>query len=124
MRIIPPNQSEQFLREYDATVRERFERLIYFKLEDRWWSLALLQSKHGGMGMRTGIATAGANHLSSLAKCSEDIAKFVPDWDGFAIAVETTGRWLQQKFKFSIDFNEEFQKIKERKTVDPKLSIP
>ena len=122
MRTIPPCQIEQFLRDYDLTVREAFENLIDFKLEDRWWSLARLQSKHGGMGMRTGITTAGAQHFSSLAKCSKDITKFVPDWDGCAIAVETTGCWLEQKLN-TIEFNEEFQKIKDGNKVDSELII-
>ena len=91
MRTIPPRQIEKFPRDYDSALREGFEKLIDMKLEDKWWQVARLQSKHGGMGLRTGLHTTGAKHFSSLAKCSRDIAKFLPDWDGLCNAKESTG---------------------------------
>ena len=89
IRTIPPKQINNFLKDYDDVLRGGFEELIDVKLADKWWAQARLPSIYGGMGLRTGIHTTGAQHLSSLAKCSSDILKFVTDWKGCRVAIDT-----------------------------------
>ena len=123
MRTIPPKQIEKFLMEYDAAVREGFECLIDTKLEDKWWGMARFQSKHGGMGLRTGLHTTGAQYLSSLAKCSEDISKFVPSWNGSKIAQEDTEWWLERQIESKIDVGDIYNKIRDDNNGHGNLSI-
>ena len=85
--------------------------------------MARLQSKHGGMGLRTGLHTAGAQHLSSLAKCSVDISKFIPSWNGLMIAQEDTGWRLERQLEKKIDVGDLYHKIRDGNNGHGNLSI-
>ena len=54
-------------------------------------------SKYGGMGLRSGIHTAGAQHLSSLINSAEGVKRYVPGWDLNEIARKETEAWLSEK---------------------------
>ena len=97
--------------------------MIEMKLEDKWWEQAKLPSKWGGMGLRTGIHTTGAQHISSLAKCDDDIAKFVPNWDGHRVAVESTSVWLMKHLEAEVDIEAMFDQIKKGKIEGTSLSV-
>ena len=69
MRTLPPRQSEPFIRQYDQILRSGFEQLINClpgELNDVWWRQAKLPPKFGGMGLRSGVSTLGAQHTISL----------------------------------------------------------
>ena len=67
------------------------------------------------MGLRTGIHTTGVQHISSLAKSDDDIAKFVPNWDGHRVAVESTSVWLMKHLEAEVDIEAMFDQIKKGK---------
>ena len=66
MRTLPPRQIKKFLTGWDGVLRDAFEKLINITLDDKWWAIVRLNSKYGGMGLKSGIHTAGAQHLTSL----------------------------------------------------------
>ena len=77
----------------------------------------------GGMGLRTGVHTTGAQYLSSLAKCSEDITMNFLGWNGSTIAQEETGWWLERQHDSEIDVKEIFDIIRARSSEPLNLSI-
>ena len=78
MRSMPPNEIRNFLTGYDNVLRRAFEKLINKKLEDKWWGVARMNSKYGGMGLKCGLKTTAAQHLTSLVMSFDDILKFDP----------------------------------------------
>ena len=69
-------------------------------------------SKCGGIRLRSGIHTTGAQHISSLAKCSEDIEKLLPHWDGPQVAMEATEWWLKQEIGTDVEVKSLFDEIR------------
>ena len=53
MRTIPPQQINAFLTKWDRILRKGFEKLIGSSLEDRWWAISRLNSKYGGIGLKS-----------------------------------------------------------------------
>ena len=88
---------------YDKVLREGFEKLINCSLEDKWWAVARMNSKCGGVGLKSGIHTAGAQHLTSLVNSSDDILNFIPSWSLTEVANEATGDWLSQQLGREVD---------------------
>ena len=78
-------------------VRSGFERLIDTTLDDKWWSLAKLPSKFGGLGLRTGLGTHGAKYVMSLAHCADDISRLVEGWSEVVVARRDAKQWLSHK---------------------------
>ena len=103
MRSLPPRQISNFLQGYDKVLRKGFQTLINKTLEDRWWAVARMNSKYGGMGLKSGLHTAGAQHLTSLAMSADDIIKFVPSWNVYKTAEEATGKWLSTQLGKNIN---------------------
>ena len=66
MRILPPSQLALFMEEFDAVLRKGFEDLIGKSIEHKWWRLAQLPAKFGGMAMRSGLRTFGAKNTLCL----------------------------------------------------------
>ena len=95
--------SDNFLEGYDKALRTGFEKLIGKTLDDRWWEIARMNSKHGGMGLKSGLKTAGAQHLTSLAMSYDDILKFVLSWNLYEVAEETTANWLSRQLGKDVD---------------------
>ena len=75
-------------------VRKGFEKLIGVELSDKWWSLTKLPSKYGGMGLRTGLNTYGAQYTMSLAYCEEDIKTFVDGYNVLDVVEIDAQQWL------------------------------
>ena len=94
MRILQPKVIASFMRDFDAILRKGFEKLIGKNLEDRWWRAAQLPAKFGGMAMRSGLRTFGAQHIVSLAKTSNEVKRIVGDWDACTVAKQDTEEWL------------------------------
>ena len=103
MRTVPPSQIEDFLVEYDNILRKALQDLIGSTLEDKWWSIARLSSKHGGVGLKSGATVFGAQHLMSLVACTEGIQKFCQTWNLNAVATASTKKWLQRRLNHTID---------------------
>ena len=103
MRTLPPKQIHKFLLGYDQALRKAFENLIDCGLDDKWWAVARMNSKFGGMGLRSGIHTAGAQHLTSLVKNAEGITRFLPSWDIDNIARRTTAEWFSKQLGVMVD---------------------
>ena len=77
MRTLPPHQSKPFLLKFDRLVRTGFQRLLNHDLEDKWWRIAKLPVKFGGVGLRTGTTTAAAQFAVCIAKCGEDLCRIL-----------------------------------------------
>ena len=73
MRILPPRQISEFMKGFDMVLRKGFEEIIGCPLSNRWWSLAKLPPKFGGMSMRSGLHTFGAQHLVSISKSAIEV---------------------------------------------------
>ena len=71
----------KFLLGWDKVLRKGFETILNCRLDDKWWAVARMNSKFGGMGLRSGIQTSSAQHLTSLVKNAEGIRRYLPDWD-------------------------------------------
>ena len=104
MRSLPPRQTRKFLSGFDGILREGFESLIGCSLEDKWWAVARMNSKYGGMGLKSGLHTAGAQHLTSLVNSADDILNFFPAWDLRDVAKEATELWFSQQLGTAVDF--------------------
>ena len=65
MRVIPPRQMRSFMKDFDQLLKKGFERLLGIAIKEKWWRLAQLPPKHGGMALRSGLRTQGAQHLCS-----------------------------------------------------------
>ena len=69
MRILPPPQISQFIKQYDASLRRGFEQLLGIQMDDLRWEIAKLPPKYGGMGWKTGshpTAHTISHHLPKL----------------------------------------------------------
>ena len=105
MRVLPPLQITKFLGEWDSVLRNAFEVIINSKLDDKWWAVVRLNSKYGGMGLKSGIHTAGAQHLTSLVNSADGIKKFIPSWNLHESAREATEGWLCQQLGRTVNIN-------------------
>ena len=97
MRTLPPRQTNQFLKKYDEGLRKGFEEIINSGLNNRQWFISRMSSKYGGMDLKSGIHTVGAQHLNSLINSRHGVTKFVPSWDLHKIARTSTEEWLSQQ---------------------------
>ena len=76
--------------DFDKVLHEGFEGLLGITIEEKWWRLAQLPPKYGGMALRSGLRTLGAQHLCSLVKSADDVERIVGGWDVVAIAQRET----------------------------------
>ena len=90
IRTLPSKQISKFLREWDKVLRQAFETLINSRLDDKWWAIVRLNSKYGGMGLKSGMNTAGAQHLASLVNAADGVKRFIPAWNVKQIVREAT----------------------------------
>ena len=103
MRVIPPRQLANFMQDFDQVLRKGFEKLLGATMREKWWRLAQLPPKFGGMAVRSGLRTHGAQHLCSLAKSSDDVDRIVGGWDVVAVAKCETEVWLNSACEESVD---------------------
>ena len=103
MRVVPPRQLKKFMKKFDAMLKKAFEGLLGITLEEKWWRLAQLPSKYGGMGMRSGLRTYGAQHLCSLIKSSINIGRIIGAWNVVAVAQRDTEEWMNNARGEKID---------------------
>ena len=62
-----------------------------------------MNSKYGGIGLKSGIHTAGAQHLQSLVNSAKGIRRFIPNWDLNQKAKEESEVWLSEKLGKKVD---------------------
>ena len=103
MRVLPPCQLGNFMKSYDKGLKKGFEGLLGIKSEEKWWGLAQLPSKYGGMAMQSGLRTLGAQHLSSFAKAADYVERIVGNWDVIAHAKLETQDWLTNACEQKVD---------------------
>ena len=77
MRVLPPRQMRSFMEEFDKVLHIGFEGLLGISIEDKWWRLAQLPPKFGGMAIRSGLRTYGAQRICSLEKSAENVDRIV-----------------------------------------------
>ena len=94
IRILPPTHIREFMLKFDETLRKGFEKLLGKKLIDKWWQVAQLASKYGGLTMRSGIRTYGAHYITSLAKTATSVRRIVKDYRLLEFAISEVGDWL------------------------------
>ena len=104
MRTIPPRQSEPFIRSFDALLRQGFEKIMGKEVEDRWWRQAQLPPKYGGMGLRSGLKTLGAQHAVSLLKTAPIVKAILKGkYDVKLIMKHETEAWLSEAVGRDVD---------------------
>ena len=91
------------MNEFDTTLQEGFEALLGIPIKKKWWRLTQLPPKYGGMGLRSGLRTYGAQHLCSLAKSAKNVEKIVGGWDVDAVAKRHIGDWLDNALQENTD---------------------
>ena len=69
-RTIPPAQLKIFLTGFVRKLRKAFEKLSGHDLNEMQWVTCQLPAKYGGFSLRSGMLTAGAQHVMSLQKCA------------------------------------------------------
>ena len=70
MRTIPPNQLMKFLKGFDSELKKAMENILGHDLNKEQWLTCQLPAKYGGLGLRSGMLIAGAQHVMSLRKCA------------------------------------------------------
>ena len=65
-RTVPPKDSIPFVNKFDSILRKGFESILGHDLEERWWRIARLPVKYGGVGLRSGANTCAAQYAQSV----------------------------------------------------------
>ena len=103
MRVLPSSQMVSFMRDFDKVLHMGFEMLLGITIQEKWWRLAQLPTKFGGMALRCGLRTFGAQHLCSLAKSADNVERIVGGWDVVGLAKHETEAWLRNACDERID---------------------
>ena len=114
MRVLPPRQLGSFMNGFDQLLKSGFERLLGIPIEERWWRLSQLPPKFGGMALRSGLKTHGAQHLCSLAKSADNVDRIVGGWDVVALAKQETECWLNNACDESINIEVTVNELRNR----------
>jgi len=77
-RALPPRDS--IPTQFDSILWKGFESILGHELEERWWRIARLPVKFGGVGLRSGVTTAAAQYAMSVMK-TEDHVKDIAGQD-------------------------------------------
>ena len=122
MRTLLQRQIRKFMQLFNELVKKGFEAIIGANLPQRWWRVAQLQPKYGGMAMRTGLYTHGAHHLTSLTKTASSVARIVGDYDLEDIVRREIETWLRKACGNEIDILTIISEIKQRKVTPKSVS--
>ena len=112
------------MQDFDVVLRKGFEKLIGIELEDKWRRLAQLPPKYGGMGLRSGLKTYGAQHLCSLAKSADNVERITGSWDLVSIAHRETGKWLSKATDKPVDIGRITKIVKEVQELGTGCRLP
>ena len=114
--VLPPRQAEPFIKQYDRLLRQGLEKILDIPhLEPKWWRVAKLPAKYGGLGLRSGLSTLGAQHTVSLVKCTKGVRRFIPNFEPRKIIEQETKEWLSEKLEnANIDVPLLIKKIEDR----------
>ena len=126
MRTVAPKQSAPFVAEFDKILRSGFQKIIGLELDDKWWRIAKLPAKYGGMALRSGVSTLGAQFAVSLSKASCVVGKISNDPSAALrrLSLETTG-WLSAALGKEIDISALHKSIQNSQDADAcGLSLP
>ena len=102
---------EKFMGDFDAVLRKGFDVLIGKSLDEKWWRLAQLPAKFGGMAMRSGLRTFGAQHIVSLIKTSAEVSRIVGSYNACDVAKRETKEWLTNACRGEITVEQVVDKI-------------
>ena len=116
MRVLPPSQLGSFMTEFDQLLKRGFEEMLGISIEEKWWRLAQLPPKYGGMALRSGLRTLGAQHLCSIAKCADNVDRIVGGWDVVATAKRDTEDWLNNACAEKVDIEGWVSKLRKKET--------
>ena len=122
-RILPPRQIASFMKKFDAVLRKGFEDLVGKSLEDKWWRLAQLPAKFGGMAMRSGLLTFGAQHIVSLTKTSAEVKRIVGFYDAFTVAERETELWLTKACGGEVTVEQIVKEINDKQRKEDALGL-
>ena len=103
MRVIPPRQLGRFMEDFDKALHRGFEKLLGTRIEEKWWRIAQQPAKFGGITLRSGLRTFGAQHLCSIAKSADDAERIVGNWNVVAIANDEVEGWIQSSCEQKVD---------------------
>lgn len=96
MLVLPPQQISEFMKGFDKVLRKGFEYILGCSICNRWWRLAKLSPKFGGMLMRSGLHTFRVQHLLSISKSAVKVKRIVNGWNGIEVAKRETGGMAKQ----------------------------
>ena len=117
-RTVPPRQIAAFFDEFDTVLRAAFEELIGTELEDRWWRQCQMTGKNGGISLRSGKNTFGAQHVMSLLVTEGLVKRFVPDYDVVSVIKEECAAWFEEKCAGSIEIEKIVEHFRSHKEID------
>ena len=72
VRCCPTDMVGHFINQFDAELRQTFEDIVGFRVNESQWDQAALGVKVGGMGITRGNDIADAAYLASRAATHED----------------------------------------------------
>ena len=87
-------------------MKKGFENILGIWLPEKWWRLAQLPPKFGGLAIRSGLRTHGAHHLTSLAKTAIDVRRIVTTYNVLALAERETKAWFNRMCESHVDLNQ------------------
>jgi len=108
---------------FDAALRKGFEILIGKSIEVEWWRLAQMPAKFGGMAMRSGLQTFGAQHIVSLIKTSIEVKRIVGAYDACTVAKQETEDWLSNSCGGEVSVEQVVKQIEEQQKAEVGLGI-
>ena len=102
---MPPRQVEPFIKKFDKLLKHAFEKLVGTTIAEKWWRIAKLPAKYGGMRLRTGLSTLGAQYTVNVIKNAENIARLLPTgaWSASDVITQDSKPWLDKKWKKDVD---------------------
>ena len=109
MRTLPPRQAQPFVEKFDKLLRHGFEKLVGTPVVTKWWRQAKLPSKFGGLALRSGLSTLGAQHFVSVTKAWDHVVRMcnVRAEDAEGTLKEYCDRelknWLQRQLGQEVD---------------------
>ena len=81
MRTIPPTQLNNFLIGFDNELKIAMKKILRHDLSNQHWLTCQLPGKYGGFGLRSGKLTVGAQQVTSLQKCANDMTAHTYGWN-------------------------------------------
>eukprot|EP00662_Eupelagonemidae_sp_cell21_P057021 gene57021-biopygen95700 len=78
MRTTPMTDLRDVLNEFDAHIRNAFERIVSFSMTKDEWNVASFPTRKGGVGLRPAVVNADAAYVASRRSCFQLCCRLDP----------------------------------------------